>query len=117
MMNKRLMYGLILGAILGVFCILGASLRMPGELSTTYLFAFWFNRLLMGLVIGLFNRPKSIQVGLIRGVLLGAFVSFAFYSATEFLDLMGFLAGIVYGIIIESVLFYQVKDQKTVIAS
>jgi uncharacterized protein YqgC (DUF456 family) len=112
-MSKRVIYGLIIGAILGIFCIVGASLRMPGELSTIYLFSFWFNRLLMGLVIGLFSRPKNIKIGLLRGVFLGAFVSFAFYSATEFKDLMGFLAGVVYGIIIETVLFYTLKDSKT----
>lgn len=111
-MSKRVIYGLIIGAILGIVCIVGASLRMPGELSTSYLFSFWFNRLLMGLVIGLFSRPKNIKIGLLRGVFLGAFVSFAFYSATEFNDLMGFLAGVIYGIIIETVLFYTLKDPK-----
>lgn len=108
-MNKRLLYGLILGALLGIVCIIGAQLRMPGELSTAYLFSFWFNRLLIGLVIGLFAKPKNITVGIFRGIFLGAFVSFAFYSSTEFLDLMGFMAGVVYGIIIEVGLFYLVK--------
>ena len=108
-MNQRLVLGLGLGALLGIVCILGASLRMPGELSTLYLFSFWFNRLLMGLVIGLFSRPKDLKLGLIRGLLLGAFVSFAFYSATEFRDLMGFMAGLAYGVIIELVLYYKVK--------
>jgi hypothetical protein len=111
-MNKRLVLGLAIGAFLGIVCILGASLRMPGELSAVYLFSFWFNRLLMGLVIGLFSKPKNIKIGILRGIFLGAFVSFAFYSATEFKDLMGFLAGVVYGIIIESTLFYSVKVQK-----
>ncbi len=111
-MNQRLVFGLGLGAILGIVCILGASLRMPGELSAVYLFSFWFNRLLMGLVIGLFSKPKNIKLGLIRGVFLGAFVSFAFYSATEFRDLMGFLAGVVYGIIIETTLFYTIKSSQ-----
>ncbi len=105
-MTKRLIYGLILGALLGIVCIIGAGLRMPGELSFLYLFSFWFNRLLMGLVIGLFAKPKSITTAIFRGILLGAFVSFAFYSSTEFLDFTGFMAGVVYGIIIETVLFY-----------
>lgn len=108
-MNQRLVLGLGLGALLGIVCILGAFLRMPGELSTLYLFSFWFNRLLMGLVIGLFSRPKDLKLGLIRGLFLGAFVSFAFYSATEFRDLMGFMAGLAYGVIIELVLYYKVK--------
>lgn len=108
-MNKRVIFGIILGAFLGVFCIIGASLRMPGEVSTVYLFSFWFNRVLMGLVIGLFPRNPSLKLSLIRGIFLGALVSFAFYSSTGFLDLMGFAAGLVYGLIIETVLFYKIK--------
>lgn len=108
-MNQRLVLGLGLGALLGIACILGASLRMPGELSGVYLFSFWFNRLLMGLVIGLFSKPKTISIAILRGIFLGALVSFAFYSATEFKDLMGFLAGVVYGFIIETALFYTIK--------
>jgi hypothetical protein len=108
------MYGLFLGALLGIVCIIGAQLRMPNELSSAYLFSFWFNRLLMGLVIGLFSKPKSLSIAILRGVVLGAFVSFAFYSSTEFLDLTGFMAGVVYGIIIETVLFYTLpKRSKT----
>jgi hypothetical protein len=38
-----------------------------------------------------------------RGALLGLLVSFAFYSSTGFEDVIGFIAGIVYGIIIEFV--------------
>ena len=100
-MNKRVLVGLISGAILGVFCIIGANLRFNGDLSNTYLFSFWFNRLLMGLLIGLlpvWNNPVKFSL---RGLLLGLFVSFAFYSATEYNDLMGFIAGGVYGVIIE----------------
>jgi len=100
-MNKRLIIGLASGAVLGIFCIIGANLRYGGELSTAYLFSFWFNRLVMGLVIGLlpvWNSPLKLTL---RGLLMGFFISFAFYSATEFQDLTGFLAGGVYGIIIE----------------
>lgn len=111
-MNKRQLLGLLLGAILGVVCIVGAQLRMQGDLSAVYLFSFWYNRLLMGLVIGLFSRPKTIVIGILRGVVLGAVVSFAFYSATEFLDPTGFVAGIVYGVIIETVLFLGIQSPK-----
>jgi hypothetical protein len=113
-MKKRLLWGLVLGAILGVLCIVGAQARMPGELSAGYLFSFWYNRLLMGLVIGLFARPKTLAFGIARGVVLGAVVSFAFFSATEFLDPTGFVAGIVYGIIIETVLFLRFQSPKIV---
>jgi putative flippase GtrA len=40
-----------------------------------------------------------------RGAILGLIVSFAFYSSTGFNDVVSFLAGIIYGIIIEFVAF------------
>lgn len=100
-MKRRLILASITGAILGIVCIIGANLRFGGDLSTAYLFGFWFNRLLMGVVIGLLPVCGKPKFFLIRGALVGLFVSFAFYSATEFLDLTGFLVGAVYGMIIE----------------
>jgi hypothetical protein len=57
----------------------------------------------MGAFIGLLPTLKDPKQYLLRGALVGLFISFAFYSATEFLDLTGFLVGAVYGIIIEVV--------------
>lgn len=104
-MNKRVIIGLITGAILGIFCIIGAQVRSDFTQSISYLFSFWHNRVLMGLVIGLFGGQYKLHILLTRGALLGALVSLAFYSATGFSDLIGFLAGIVYGVIIEFVLY------------
>lgn len=104
-MNKRLYVSIITGAILGVVCILGAQLRYSTSVGSIYLFAFWFNRLLMGLTIGLINQPVSLKKRLIRGFVIGIIVSFAFYSATDFKDLIGFLVGGVYGVIIEYIAF------------
>lgn len=104
-LNKKLIIGMTLGAILGIFCILGARLRLPDHASFSYLFSFWYNRVILGVIIGLLPSLKSLKLSLLRGLIVGAFVSFAFYSATDFLDLMGFFAGLVYGIIIEFVLF------------
>jgi hypothetical protein len=44
-------------------------------------------------------------------MVVGLFVSFAFYSATEFYDLLGFLVGAIYGLIIEFVL-YKLENKK-----
>lgn len=104
-MNKKIVYGCILGAILGILCIIGASLRMPDTLTNIYLLSFWYNRLMIGFIIGLLPSLKSFKLSLLRGLIIGALVSFAFYSATEFLDLMGFFAGLLYGFIIEAILF------------
>jgi len=92
-----------MGAILGIFCILGAKVRYDNTLANWYLFAFWFNRVLIGLVIGLVAWETNLYIRLVRGLLLGLLVSFAFYSSTNYLDLVGFLAGGIYGIIIEYV--------------
>ena len=104
-MSKKNIYGVILGAILGIFCIVGAVLRLPEHAGFSYLLSFWYNRVVMGFIIGLLPSLKSFKLSLLRGVVMGALVSFAFYSATGFLDLMGFLAGLIYGVIIEAILF------------
>jgi len=58
----------------------------------------------MGFVIGLaggnLGWPKIIG----RGVLFGLIVSFAFYSSTGFTDVVSFLAGIVYMVLLLSIL-------------
>ena len=72
-------------------------------MDAVYLFSFWFNRLLMGIVIGLAWSKLNTMQALARGAVLGLLVSFAFYSSTGFADLIGFIAGIAYGVIIEYV--------------
>ena len=101
MFKRRMLVCIVTGALLGVICIMGAQLRSGFTSEASYLFAFWFNRLLMGIVIGLaWGRLNTLQaIG--RGAFLGLLVSFAFYSSTGFKDVIGFIAGIVYGIIIE----------------
>ncbi|MBN2604884.1 MAG: hypothetical protein JXR62_03580 [Bacilli bacterium] len=102
-MKKRLIVSTITGAILGIFCIVGAQVRYDVPLHNLYLFSFWFNRVLIGLVIGLLVTEKNTFKMAVRGLLVGLFVSFAFYSSTDFYDPIGFIAGGVYGIIIEFV--------------
>ena len=101
MLTRRMLICIITGALLGVVCIIGAQVRSGFEKDTVYLFSFWFNRLLLGIVIGLaWSKLNTIQA-IARGAILGLLVSFAFYSSTGFSDIVGFIAGIVYGIIIE----------------
>jgi hypothetical protein len=103
---NKLTLGLILGGFLGVICIVGANLRSPEPLDNWYLFAFWFNRFLMGFVFAMLPINISFTKKIIRGILIGLLVSFAFYSATNFNDLMGFIVGGLYGVIIEVVFHY-----------
>ena len=101
-MNKRAVIGLLSGAVLGVFCILGLKFRMGDRVAGMFLFATWFNRLIMGMMIG-FYTPISNKIAnsAIRGGLLGLIISFSLYVATDFFDSVGFIAGIFYGIIID----------------
>ena len=112
MFKRRMVASVITGALLGIICIIGAQLRSGFTNEASYLFSFWFNRLLMGVVIGLaWGRLNTLQaIG--RGAFLGLLVSFAFYSSTGFNDVIGFIAGIVYGIIIEYVALRLGKKDK-----
>jgi len=104
-MHKRVLIGIISGALLGVVCIIGASLRSAEALGTSYLFAFWYNRVLIGLVVGLISR-NTLKLRIAHGAFFGTLVSFAFYSATGFADVVGFIAGIVYGVLIALAIYY-----------
>lgn len=91
------------GAVLGVICVIGAQIRSGFEQEAVYLAAFWYNRVIMGLVIGLAPRITGGVRLLLRGALLGLLVSFAFFISAGMNDVIGLVAGIIYGIIIEYV--------------
>jgi hypothetical protein len=60
----------------------------------------------MGLVIGLapyYKIKNNTRNILLRGAFFGFMISGSFYLATSFKDTPGFIAGIVYGIIIDYV--------------
>jgi len=100
-MKKRLLNAIIAGAILGVFCIIGAYARLGNTATIGELFSLWYNRIIIGIIIGAPWGKTTRVKALIRGALLGLLVSFAFYSTTGFQDHISFIAGIVYGLIIE----------------
>lgn len=112
-MTKRMKISLMLGVLLGVVCIIGASVRSGGEASVGFLFALWYNRVLMGLLIGAAWKNIGLPKALARGAFFGLLVSFAFYSATGFGDPISFLAGVVYGVIMEFTA-YKLDAKKTI---
>lgn len=101
-MTKRLKLALIGGAVLGIFCVVGAYLRSGGTASPTFIFALWFNRVIIGLAVGATWNTTSKSKNLLRGAFLGLLVSFAFYSSTGFQDHISFIAGVIYGVILEA---------------
>ena len=111
-MKRRLLWALIGGALLGLICVVGAYLRSGGTASVDFIFSLWYNRVIMGLVVG---APWVIVEGrkaLLRGALIGLAVSFAFYSSTGFSDHISFAAGIVYGVILEAFLIRFVERKR-----
>lgn len=100
-MTKRLKHGLVLGGILGIFCVIGAYLRSSGTADTNFLFSLWYNRIIIGLAIGAPWPMKSRFPSLVRGGVIGLAVSFAFFATSGFQDPISFLAGIIYGVLIE----------------
>ena len=105
-MKKRILISTISGAILGIFCIIGVGTRLGFSSNEMFLLATWWNRLLMGFVIGFvadWQLIKSKNNSILRGAIMGLIISFTFYLSTGFTDFVGFLAGIVYGIIIDYV--------------
>ncbi|MHA1675171.1 MAG: hypothetical protein ACTSYI_16285 [Promethearchaeota archaeon] len=109
--NKKLRLGIAtgLGMIFGLMCILGQNLRMPENPlpnATIYLLGAWYNRVIMGILIGCADDCQFIKKGshpnlnaVIRGAILGALISVSFGLLHQRLEIVYFLAGILWGIL------------------
>ena len=100
-MNKRIKVSIFGGALLGLLCVIGAYIRSGFTASPNFVFSLWYNRVILGLIIGAPWKERARSKVLLRGGILGLLVSFAFYSTTGFQDPVSFVAGIFYGIILE----------------
>lgn len=100
-MNKRMKVSLIGGALLGLLCVAGAYIRSGFTASPNFVFSLWYNRVLLGLIVGAPWQKRPRRKALLRGGNLGLLVSFAFYTTSGFQDPVSFVAGIVYGVILE----------------
>jgi len=113
MNRKRLGIAILSGALLGILCIIGVGARIPGGYlaNIIFLIGMWYNRVIMGLVIGLADEIIIIKGengrmwanAIVRGLFFGFLVSSAIFLSTEFRDLPAFFAGLAYGVIIDLV--------------
>jgi hypothetical protein len=111
------------GAILGIFCIIGVNQRLPADPSPSaaiYLLGAWYNRLIMGIMIGLageihfFKEKYRVWESIMRGLIIGALISVSFAFLQQELTLTYFFAGIAYGLIIDLASTLIIKNiQKT----
>lgn len=58
-MKKRLITSVITGSLLGILCIIGLSYRMGYAGNEILIAATWFNRFMMGIVVGLAEPLKK----------------------------------------------------------
>jgi len=106
MQKRRLLISVLIGAVLGILCIVGVGTRIGFSGNELFLFAMWYNRVIMGLLIGLASDLKIIDSDknyLVRGFILGLLVTLAITFTSEFRDWPSFFAGIAYGLIIDFV--------------
>ena len=118
---KRLLIGTVMGAILGIFCIIGVSFRLPDPVypnATVYLIGAWYNRVVMGALIGLaggiklYKNENNLVNSIIRGALIGAFVSVSFSFLSQAIELPYFFAGIVWGLVNDLITTRLIKTQE-----
>ena len=105
--SKRMKISVLTGAFLGVFCIIGVGSRIGYTGNELYLLGMWYNRVIMGLIVGLSkdiilidnNRNNTV----LRGLIIGTLVTTAIFLSTSFKDIPSYFAGVAYGIIIDYV--------------
>jgi len=119
--TKRLIIGIVMGAILGIFCIIGVSLRLPDPVypnATVYLLGAWYNRVVMGALIGLaggikiYKSEDHILNSILRGALIGAFVSVGFAFLGQAFTITYFFAGIFFGLLNDFITTRLVKNKE-----
>lgn len=66
-MNRRMKEALIGGALLGIVCVVGAYIRSGSSTSAVFVFSLWYNRVIIGLVVGAPWKARSRSQVLMRG--------------------------------------------------
>lgn len=79
------------------------------NISRYMLFSLWFNRVIMGIVIGALWGEVSLPKSLPRGAILGTIVSFGYFISTGFTDRVAFLPGLMQGMIMEFIVYLTSK--------
>lgn len=104
--SRRLVATIVSGTLFGLLCVGVASKRFGSEIPSYMLFSLWFNRVLLGILIGAPWGELSLPRSLIRGASLGLIVSFSYFISTGFSDILSFFSGIMQGMIFEFIAFW-----------
>ena len=66
------------GALLGVVCVIGAYNRSGSSASPAFVFSLWYNRVIIGLIVGAPWPVTTRTKALLRGGVLGLLVFLCF---------------------------------------
>ncbi|TFF94593.1 MAG: hypothetical protein EU544_04270 [Promethearchaeota archaeon] len=105
--GKRMIVCVILGAISGAICATGTTILQPVSYSITMAFLFYivYNRIVLGVFIGLVGEvtfvDNEILNPILRGALFGAIISVIMIIIPEISSMNYLIAGIVFGAIID----------------
>jgi len=116
MMNiKRIGFGTICGMVAGVVCVLGNLTNIPIDSANAsfLVIAFW-ERTILGMLIGCFGifefkKENQMLGAIIRSGFLGMALSWHMAFFSHVFSVNYFLAGIVFGIVIDVILTWKVK--------
>ena len=100
MSKKRIIIATLLGLLFGLFCAYGTESSMPGVFSTGILASIVYNRVLIGLIIGISDQIK-IRPWL-RGAKIGAIIGLAIAIPSGWQGgAILLIFSIIYGIVID----------------
>ncbi len=118
---KRLMISIPLGMLMGVFCIIGLSQRIPvsgvDPSNLIYLLGAWYERVIMGIIIGfageliIIKSKRSLFNAFLRGAILGLISSVGYGFFQQFIDVPFFLAGFIFGGTIDTIATFLTRDK------
>ena len=100
--TRRIKISVALGVVVGAICLYGTITGIPGVLTLPILATIFYDRVLLGFVVGIAYGLKIHPVS--RGAIIGAMVSLLIAIPSGITGgalLMG--AGVVYGVIIDLV--------------
>ncbi len=118
---KRLIISTVIGALLGIVCIIGVGLRIEGGYleNIVYLLGIWMSRLVLGVLIG-FVEDFTILPGIgwrkwvnagIRGIFFGLLLSVTVLLLDPHYSYATFAAGIAYGLITDLVATFFTREK------
>ena len=115
---NRMTIALVIGALFGIFCAWATSnAPIPAQwLTVEFLIYIWYNRLILGFVLGISDNIKIIKSkygnSIVRGAIIGTIVSVILVIIPGWPAISYLFAGTIYGIVIDLIATKFGKSEK-----